>query len=372
MNRIIKIGMDVHSTNYTLCAVEPVLEGDVNELFTLDVEPNFQKILLFIEKLKKHFAGDKLHITCGYEAGCLGYKLYHDLEANGVKCVILAPSTMEVPGGKRIKTDKRDALLIAKCLAKGGFSAVHIPTPADEAVRDYLRMRNDHKQSVKSLKQQINAFCLRHGHKYDRAKWTNVHLKWLREVELGEIDRETLNCYLATYDHLTDAIERYDARIEELACMEEYREKVQELCCFIGIKTHTALSLMVETGDFSRFAKGNAYGSFVGLVPGEDSSGSRVNRTPITKAGNKHLRTLLIECAQSIGRSRSGYKSKALKSRQRCCRPEIVAYADKANDRLRRRYHKMLYRGKQKNVATTAIARELACFVWGMMTGNIA
>ena len=114
MKRILKIGADVHSSNYTLCAVEPLLEGDVNELFTVDVEPRYQEILRFIEKLKKRFPGDELSITCGYEAGCLGYKLFHDLEAHDVKCVILAPSTMEVPGGKRIKTDKRDAFLIAK------------------------------------------------------------------------------------------------------------------------------------------------------------------------------------------------------------------------------------------------------------------
>ena len=372
MKRILKIGADVHSSNYTLCAVEPLLEGDVNELFTVDVEPCYQEILRFIEKLKKRFRGDELSITCGYEAGCLGYKLFHDLEAHGVKCVILAPSTMEVPGGKRIKTDKRDAFLIAKYLAKGGFSAVHIPTQTDEAVRDYLRMRDDHKQSVKTYKQQINAFCLRHGYKYERTKWTQPHMKWLREIELGEIDRETLNSYLATYEQLTDAVERYDARIEELSYMDEYREKVQKLRCFVGIKTHTALSLIVETGDFSRFVKGSFYGSFVGLVPGEKSSGPHTNRCPITKAGNKHLRTLLTECAQAIGRSRSGYKSKELKSRQKGCPPEIVAYADKANDRLRRKFHKMIYRGKHKNVAATAVARELSCFVWGMMTDNIA
>ena len=372
MKRILKIGADVHSSNYTLCAVEPLLEGDVNELFTVDVEPCYQEILRFIEKLKKRFRGDELSITCGYEAGCLGYKLFHDLEAHGVKCVILAPSTMEVPGGKRIKTDKRDAFLIAKCLAKGGFSAVHIPTQTDEAVRDYLRMRDDHKQSVKTYKQQINAFCLRHGYKYERTKWTQPHMKWLREIELGEIDRETLNSYLATYEQLTDAVERYDARIEELSYMDEYREKVQKLRCFVGIKTHTALSLIVETGDFSRFVKGSFYGSFVGLVPGEKSSGPHTNRCPITKAGNKHLRTLLTECAQAIGRSRPRYKSKELKSRQKGCPPEIVAYADKANDRLRRKFHKMIYRGKHKNVAATAVARELSCFVWGMMTDNIA
>ena len=117
MNKILKIGMDVHSTNYTLCIVEPKLEGDPELLYEVQVEPDYHNILKVISDLKKKYKEDTLHITCGYEAGCLGYTLYHDLDKADIKCIILAPSTMEMPGGKRIKTDKRDAWLIAKCLA---------------------------------------------------------------------------------------------------------------------------------------------------------------------------------------------------------------------------------------------------------------
>ena len=170
MNRILKIGMDVHSTNYTLCVVEPKIEGDPELLYEVQVDPDYLNILKVISNLKKKYKDDTLHITCGYEAGCLGYNLYHELDNAGVKCVILAPSTMEMPGGKRIKTDKRDAWLIAKCLANGGYSAVHIPSAQDEDVRDYLRMRDDHKELQKEIKQRINAFCLRHGYKYAKTK----------------------------------------------------------------------------------------------------------------------------------------------------------------------------------------------------------
>ena len=114
MNKILKIGMDVHTTNFTLCIVEPQLEGDPILLFEKEVSPDYLEVLQIINTLKKRFKDDCLHITCGYEAGCLGYTLYHQLEKAGVKCVILAPSTMEMPGGKRIKTDKRDAWTIAK------------------------------------------------------------------------------------------------------------------------------------------------------------------------------------------------------------------------------------------------------------------
>ena len=371
MNRILKIGMDVHSTNYTLCVVEPKLEGDPDLLFEVQVEPDVKNILQLIAKLEKKYPDDSLHITCGYEAGCLGYTLHHQLEQRGVKCVILAPSTMEMPSGKRIKTDKRDAWQIAKCLANGGYSEVHIPTVLDEEVRDFLRMRNDHKEQQKVVKQQINAFCLRHGFKYQKSKWTGAHLKWLKELELSQLQRETLDEYLLTYQSLEDKIHRLDERIEELASREEYSDKVGRLCCFIGIKTHSALSLLVETGDFYRFSKGNVYSAYLGLVPGERSSSDNINRLGITKSGNKHARTILIEAAQGICKGRVGAKSKALLARQKGNNPAVIAYADKANERLRRKYYKMVFKGKQKNTAVTAVARELACFVWGMMTENI-
>ena len=372
MNRILKIGMDVHSTNYTLCVAEPKLEGEPDYLYEVEVDPDYLNIIKVISQLKKKYSDDVLHITCGYEAGCLGYALYHELEEAGVKCVILAPSTMEMPGGKRIKTDKRDARCIAKCLANGGYHAVHIPSVQDEEIRDYLRMRDDHKKQQKMTKQTINAFCLRHGFKYAHTKWTAAHLKWLQTLSLSNQDRQTLDEYILTYKWFSDKISRLDARIEELAAKEEYVEKVSKLRCFIGIKTREALSLVVETGDFARFAKGNTYSAFVGLTPGEHSSSTDVNRLSITKAGNKHIRTVLIEAAQSICKGRVGTKSKDLFARQRGNDPSIIAYADKANERLRRKYYRMMHKGKQRNTSVTAIARELACFIWGMMTDNIA
>ena len=372
MNRILKIGMDVHSTNYTLCVAEPKLEGEPDYLYEVEVEPDYINITKVITNLRKKYRDDALDITCGYEAGCLGYTLYHQLDNVGIKCVILAPSTMEMPVGKHLKTDKRDARGIAKCLANGGYSAVHVPTAQDEEIRDFLRMRDDHKKQQKITKQQINAFCLRHGFKYTQTRWTGAHLKWLKDLSLSEGQREILGEYLLTYNWYEDKISRLDARIEELAAQKEYVEKVSRLRCFIGIKTQEALSLVVETGDFARFAKGNIYAAFNGLTPGEHSSSTDVNRLSITKAGNKHIRTVLVEAAQCICRGRVGAKSKDLKARQRGNDPSVIAYADKANERLRRKYYRMLHKGKQRNVAVTAVARELACFVWGMMTDNIA
>ena len=174
--------------------------------------------------------------------------------------------------------------------------------------------------------------------------------------------------------NLFNQAEEIDSRETQLlaSVCDEYVEKVKRLVCFLGIKTHTALSCLVETGDFRRFAKGNIYSAYLGLVPGEDSSSDNINRLSIPKAGNSHLRKLLIEASKGICKGAIGHKSKDLKARQSGNVPEVIAYADKANERLRRKYYKMIRHGKKKNVAVTATARELACFIWGMMTDNIA
>ena len=150
MKRILKIGMDVHTTNYTLCAMEPIIGEDDRVFATIKVTPDYKNILMFIENLKlKLGLNDEYDIQCGYEAGCLGYSLYNQLTAAGIKCVILAPTTMLTPQGVRIKTDMRDAYMIAQCLSYGGYHAVYIPTEDDDSVKEYLRMRNDHKLAFK-------------------------------------------------------------------------------------------------------------------------------------------------------------------------------------------------------------------------------
>ncbi len=364
--------MDVHSTNYTLCAMEPVIGGEDRIFANIQVTPDYKNIILFIEDLKlKLGMYEEYDILCGYEAGCLGYSLYNQLTGVGIRCEILAPTTMLTPQGVRIKTDARDALMIAQCLSYGGYHAVYVPTEEDDSVKEYLRMRGDHKLTLKKIKQQINAFTLRHGAHYSGTKWTLAHWKWLKQLELASMYREVLNEYMASYEEQVAKIERFDQRIEELANQEKYQEKVKKLVCFLGIKTHTALSLIVETGDFERFAKGNTYAAYLGLAPGENSSGEHIRRGGITKAGNSHLRQLLIEAAGGICKGAISHKSKDLKARQNGNTAEVIAYADRANTRLRSRYYKFIRHGKKRNVAVAAIARELACFVWGMMTDNI-
>ena len=365
--------MDVHSTNFTLCAMEPTIGAEDRIFGEIQTAPDYKEIIIFIECLKMKLGlYDDYSIECGYEAGCLGYTLYNQLTNAGINCVILAPTTMLTTQGQRVKTDKRDARLIAQCLCYGGYHPVYIPTGEDDAVKEYLRMRDDIKRSVKKLKQQINAFVLRHGFLYTGTKWTIKHITWLNKLKLEPMYHETLNEYIAVYEDLNARIERYDRRIEEIADEARYQENAEKLGCFLGIRTHTALSLIVETGDFKRFAKGNTYAAFLGLAPGERSSSTNVNRLGISKGGNTHLRCLLIEAAKGICKGTIGHKSKELRSRQRGQSAEVIAYADKANRRLRSKYYRMIRYGKKKNIAVTAVARELACFIWGMMTGNIS
>ena len=169
--------MDVHSTNYTLCAMEPLIGAEDCIFANIKVTPDYKNILLFIENLKlKLGLNDAYGIECGYEVACLGYSLYNQLTAAVVKCVILAPTTMLTQQGATGQDGCLGCHYDPQCLSYGGYHAVYIPTEEDEAVKEYLRMRNDHKLALRKVKQQINALCLRHGNHYEGTKWTITHL----------------------------------------------------------------------------------------------------------------------------------------------------------------------------------------------------
>ena len=364
------VGMDVHKESFTLCSCR---YEDEKASHYQRTPASYKNVLRYLAFLRTIY-GEDTRFVCGYEAGCLGYSLYHQLENFNVECVILAPTTMlEQRSKRRIKTDKRDAEIIARSLAQHNYSPVHIPTETDNQTKEFIRMRDDHKAELKKIKQQILSFCLRQGYQYDGSgNWTAKHVKWLRSLKPAGLYKEILDEYLLTYTILTDKLNRLDQRIEELASKEEYKESVSKLTCFLGIKTHTALSVIVEVGDFQRFVSARKFAGYLGLVPGQHSSGDDRNGLGITKAGNTHVRRLLVESAQSYTRGKIGYKSRVLRSRQAGNSPQVINYADRANERLRRRYYKMVLKdGKKYNIAKTAIARELACFIWGMMTDNI-
>ena len=376
MNSITYIGMDVHTTNYTLCAF--TLQGQT-PFAELQIKPEIKELEKYLTMLNSQLGGN-CRFQCGYEAGCLGYSLYHEINSHKwkgfvVECVILAPTTMAVSQKNKVKkNDLEDARRIARCLCFGQYSRVYVPTDEDNAVKEYIRMRDDAQTALKQTKQQIIALCTRHGYHFDgKSHWTQKHIHWLEALCLpNPLLQETLEEYLVTFRYLADKVERFDKRIQELSMGERYEEKTRQLCCFRGIAAHTALSILVEIGDFSRFPTAQHFASFLGLTPSEHSSGDSQHNGAITKAGNSHLRRLLIESASHYNRGAAGKKSLALKKRQDGNKPEVIAYADRACERLRRKYIHITLRAKPVNIAKTAVARELACFIWGMMTGHIA
>lgn len=368
MTSIIYVGMDVHTTNYTLSCY--TIEDD--RLFaTVQMEPDYKRILEYLKRIEKNYVRE-CRFICGYEAGCLGYTLYHQLTNAGIECRIIAPTTMPTTPNET-KNDKKDSQKISKCLAYNSASYVYIPTGEDQAVKEYMRMRDDEKQTLKRIKQQLLAFCTRHGKQFDgKSYWTLKHMDWLKKLEFeNALLKETFQEYMMLYIQATDKMALFDKRIEELSQGERYAERVKRLSCFIGISTHTAMAALVETGDFKRFPSAEKYAAYLGLVPSEASSGSKIRRGGITKAGNTYLRRLLIESAQSYGRGVVGYKSKKLKMKQEGNSSKVIAYADRANERLRRKFYKITFQSK-RNIAVAAVARELACFIWGMMTEQIA
>ena len=258
------IGMDVHKNTISLITYHlPTNKYS----FESTIPTDYKLILSYIENLD-NYTGNCATFVCGYEAGCLGFALQRKLETHGVKCIILAPTTMHVDR-TRVKTDKRDARVIAHCLATNGYKPVHIPTLQDEQIKNLLRMIDDHKVMLKKVKQQILSFCLKNGYEYSgKGHWNNAHLKWLKELQPSGLDEFTLTSYLTTYYTICGYIDSFINKIEELAKLPDYKESVEKLSCFLGIKTYTAMSIIVEVSDFSRFENARNFSAYLGLCPG--------------------------------------------------------------------------------------------------------
>lgn len=374
MSKIVYIGMDVHTSNYTLCSLDPGYGIKKDNYFAeVQFTNDFIKnVVNYVTNLKKKLKD--CEFVCGYEAGCLGYSTYKELTKAGIKCVIMAPSTMAVQkGGKKVKNDRRDARVIAQCLAYQTYKEVYVLSEHDEAVRGYLRMRDSHKKELKRIKQQILAFCTGHGlFTPTKSNWTIAHLTWLKGLKFDDpVEQEFINEYLSSLTYLSDKIKAMDVRIEELASERQYCENVKKLRCIKGIETNVALTLLAEIGDFNRFSKPTDFAAYLGLIPGEQSSGDKVRGTGITKAGNSTLRRKLTESAKGYWRGRIGMKSATFKKLEKELPKEVTEYALKANTRLQRRlFHMTHVKGKNMNVAASACAREMACFVWGLITNH--
>lgn len=364
MESVLYVGMDVDKEKIAIA----VLRGREGHPETEGVIRNEGgAIRRFFERLK--LAGDL--VTC-YEAGCMGFWLYRELTQMGVQCVVAAPSQIPHRPGDRVKTDRRDALILARALRNGDISAVRVPSREDEAVRDYLRMLEDMKADLRKAKQRLLSFLLRRRIRYEVGRtWTQQHRAWLQALKLEEpLEELTLSEYRCQVDELEEKIRRIKAGVEEIACQKSYSERAARLKAFKGVDTLIALSLLCEIGDFRRFPGADQFMAFLGLVPSERSSGSKRRLGGITKAGNSHLRKLLVEAAWAY-RSYHPNSIRLMKRREGLA-PSLVGYANRAGRRLNKKFHRLVFRGKASQTAVTAVARELSGFLWGAMVDQVA
>lgn len=304
--------------------------------------------------------------TC-YEAGGSGFTLQRQLHAAGIGCTVVAPSLIPVKPGDHIKTDRRDARKLAELFRARLLTPVHPPTPAEEAVRDLCRAREDAKMDLCRAKRRLGTFLLRRGLVYRRARaWGCWHRNWLHSLRFElAVDQGVFDHYLAEVEHLEDRVRTLEAQLHAVAAAPPYRAPVGWLRCFRGIDTVTALTIVAELHSFHRFTGPRPLMAYLGLVPMEHSSGDRHRRRGITKAGNAHVRRVLIEAAWHY-RHRPGVGTK-LRQRRVDQPAWAIALADKAQQRLCRRYARLAARGKPSTKIIPAVARELVGFLWAAL-----
>lgn len=359
------VGLDVHAETIAVAVAEPGRDGEVRSLGTI---PNrLDAVKKLIEKLKPT---KSLH--CCYEAGPTGYALYWQLQKLGVECTVVAPTLVPIRPGDRVKTDRRDALKLARCFRAGELTAVWVPDPAHEALRDLVRARESAKKDQLRVRHRLGKFLLRHGRRPgDRGKtpWGTLHMEWLRGVTFEHhAQQATMVDYLAEVVHQGERIARLEQSIDDAVASAplELRELVAGLQALRGVAKISATTLAVEIGNFTRFAKAPQLMAFAGVIPSEHSSGSSRRQGALTKSGNAHVRRVLFEAAWCY-RHRPG-KGRALAERQRDLPEPLKELAWKAQHRLHRRYAALSSRGKPAQKVATAIGRELLGFIWAIGT----
>jgi transposase len=317
------------------------------------------------KQLRRLSAGFTLKLC--YEAGPTGFELHRRLVEAGYDNMVVAPSLIPHKPGERIKTDRRDAAKLARCLRAGDLTAVYVPDTDTEALRDLERARDAAKKAETAAKQQLGKFLLRHGRRWDGAtNWTGKPYAWIRRQEFDhEAHRRVLRDYLKSLEDATERVQRLTGDIEELVASSTLAPLITALQSLRGIATISSVVIAAEIGDLRRFASAGAFMSFVGLVPSESSSGGRTRRGTITKTGNRHVRRILVEAAWHY--FKPVQMSRALRARNALVSDAVRKIAWKAQKRLHRKFHDLAYdKGKPPQVAVVAVARELAGFLWAI------
>jgi len=315
-----------------------------------------------VRKIKRNAPGE---IRFCYEAGVCGFTLQRRIEALGCKCSVIAPSLTPRKPGERKKTDRRDAKKLLGLFMADMLTEVYPPDEQQEAAREQTRCREAAQENLKRIRHQLQKMLVRHGYVFiDGQHWTQKHLRWLEAVEFGQpLIQEVFDCYFTEMRHCLQRVKTLDRELEKLAQSETYRGVVGILRCFYGIETLTAITIITEVFDFGRFASTRDFMGYLGLTSSESSSGEKEHKGPNTKTGNKRARRLLTEAAW---RHRHGHTvSTALRKRREGQPQWAIDVADRAG--LRKRYRRLVHRGKLPCKATTAVVRELAGFIWSAL-----
>jgi transposase len=348
----VTVGLDVHRASVRLAALRA---DELLEERTLPYDP------VAVERA----LGRWPRVLCRYEAGPTGFGLYRHLVERGIDCRVVAPGLVPSMPGARVKTDSRDARKLARLLAGGLLEPIWVPSAELEAARDLVRAREDARLDRMRDRHRLSKFCLRHGRQLPGASWGGGRRKWLADQRFPfDPQQRTFTDYLHALDLVDRRIEALDAAVRETAAQGPWTPLVARLRCLRGVDTLTALALVAEIGDFERFKSAEQLMAFVGLVPSEHSSGEHRRQGSITKAGNSHIRRLLIEAAWHARRRPK--VSGDLERRQRGQDPAVVERAWRCQQRLHRRWQRMAARGKPQQKIVVACARELAGFVWAI------
>ena len=361
MSKVRFLGLDVHADTIAAAVAEP--DGEVRPL---GIIPNrLESIRKLVTKL-----GPVQQVKACYEAGPTGYVLYWQLTALGVACEVIAPSLVPVKAGDRV-TDRRDATKLARSYRAGDLTAVWVPDAAHEALRDLVRAREDARQDQVRARHRLGKFLLRHGCRPPqevKRNWTKKHMDWVkRQVRFDQsASQAAFLDYVHEVEHAADRLERIEKSIDDAiaAAPAGIQQVVQALQALRGVGRIVAVSVVAEVGSLSRFANPRQLMSYCGMVSSEYSSGKHVHRGGITKAGNSHLRRVIVEAAWAY--QHKPWIGGWLAKRQQGLDEETKAVAWKAQWRLCTRYKKLAARGKNKPQIVTAIGRELLGFIWAI------
>lgn len=320
-----------------------------------------------IAKLMTKLSNGGATLSVCYEAGCCGYVIHRQLTKLGHFCQVVAPSLIPRKAGDRVKTDRRDSLMLARLLRAGELTGIWIPDGAQEALRDLTRAREDMKRLEKQSKQQLLGFLLRHGVSgfTGKSNWTQAHFKWFETVKFDQPAQQIVfQEYIDTIVASIKRVHGIDEHIERTAQASAVWPIIEALMALRGISLLAAATIMAEIGDLHRFATAPQLMAYLGLVPSESSSGPSKQRGGITKTGNGHVRRILVESAWTY--RHPARKTATLQRRAEKASQEVQDIAWKAQKRLCARYWALDARGKLKVQTCTAIARELAGFIWAV------